>query len=261
MNIKYISTLPVLRELYEKPRDMNRFNWYVEQMTGVNEAGKVDVVMPITAANPMGREHCLAAVNALMAFDADGVAAAAAQEAAQRLAQVEQRARVYINVIDDLKGGWTNRYFVEAKDRLGDQENFRANQSRHFVGVFCWVSETYTAERVRMETLAAVYRYAHVQVRGLPATLRQMMQMDGRARAFGGATQPELDADDLVYTRDVIAPFLDATELPITFTCLFGDEAARMCGYEPLGLSPYAGFALALNEALRETTKPEAHLK
>ena len=52
MNIEYISTLPVLRELYEKPRDMNRFNWYVEQMTGVNEAGKVDVVMPITAANP-----------------------------------------------------------------------------------------------------------------------------------------------------------------------------------------------------------------
>ncbi len=260
MNIEYISTLPVLRELYEKPRDINRFNWYVEQMTGVNEAGKRDIVMPIAAANPMGREHCLAAVNALLAFDADGVATAAAQEAERRLAQVEQRARVYISVIDDLKGGWTNHCFVEAKERLGDKENFRANQSRHLVGVFCWVSETYTAERVRMETLAAVYRYAQMQVHGVPVTLRQMMQLDGRARVFAGVTEPELAADDLAYTREVIAPFLDATEVPITFACLFGDEAARSCGYEPMGLSPYAGFALALAEALRETTKPEVHL-
>jgi hypothetical protein len=27
-----------------------------------------------------------------------------------------------------------------------------------------------------------------------------------------------------------------------------------------MGLSPYAGFALALDEALREATKPEDHL-
>jgi len=244
MNIEYISTLPVLRELYEKPRDMNRFNWYVEQMTGVNEAGKRDIVMPITAANPMGREHCIVA----------------AQAAAQRLADVDERARVYLNVIDDVKGGWTNHYFVESKARLGNPVDQRANQTRHFVGVFCWVSETYTAERVRVETLAAVYRYAQMQGHGVPVTLRQMMQLDGRARAFAGVTEPELAADDLAYTREVIAPYRDATEAPIAFACLFGDEAARSCGYEPMGFSPYAGFALALAEALRETTKPEVHL-
>jgi hypothetical protein len=35
MKINYISTLPVLRELwYEKPRDMARFQWYCNKMLG-----------------------------------------------------------------------------------------------------------------------------------------------------------------------------------------------------------------------------------
>ena len=33
MNINLIPTLHIQRQLYEMPRDMARFNWYVEQMT------------------------------------------------------------------------------------------------------------------------------------------------------------------------------------------------------------------------------------
>jgi len=49
----------------------------------------------------------------------------------------------------------------------------------------------------------------------------------------------------------VIQPYLDTTDYPTLFACLYGDEAAKSVGYPPLGLSERAGFALALEEARR----------
>ena len=265
MNIEFISTLPVLRELYEKPRDMARFHWYLEQMIGTNEDGKQDVVIPITAANPMGREPCLAAVNALIAMDADGVGAAAAQAGADRLAGIEAlagvKARAYIGVVDDVGGAWSNRYTVEASYHLDKARGQRANQHRHFIGAVCWVSAcvrgAYTPARIRAEMMAAVYRFAFMQLHGLPRTLQQMLTMEGQARVFAGLTERVLSDDDLAYTREILQPYREAADTPITFACMFGDEAARAMGYEPMGLSPYAGFALAVDEALRSGVMPE----
>lgn len=60
---------------------------------------------------------------------------------------------------------------------------------------------------------------------------------------------PELDADELAYTRAVVAPQLDTTAFPTAFACLYGDDAARSVGYALLGLSADAGYALALHDA------------
>jgi hypothetical protein len=53
-----------------------------------------------------------------------------------------------------------------------------------------------------------------------------------------------LDADDRAYTREVIAPHLDATDRATQMACLFGDACARMFGYPPMGLSERAGLDL-----------------
>ena len=250
--IDYIPTLTTLRELYSKPRNMARFNWYVEQMTGTNEAGKLDIVTPIGDVNPMGREHCLAAVERLIAFDADGIAASAAEEAAQRLNldHLDLHARVFINLLDDLRGGWTQRHFKEAGYRYSSELGIRANRERHFVLVAIWASEVerFSPDHVRQQTLDVVYRYTHMQQQGRPITLRQMMALDRLAAQFAGITEPTLDTDDLAYTREVIAPHLDATDAPTQLVCLFGDECAEATGYPKMGLSPRAGIALAIHE-------------
>ncbi len=251
MNICYIPTLPTLRELYRMPRDMTRFNFYIAQMTGNTPAiDSRDIVMPIAEVNPMGREHCLAAVETLLALDADGVAQHAAEAAAQRLSRISAPARVFINLLDDVKGGWTQRHFKEAKYRYSSEDDLRANRERHFVLVALWASEVeqFSAEQVRQQTMDAVYRYAHMQQHGRPITLREMMALDGLAAHFVGITQPTLDADDLAYTREVIAPYLDATDMPTQLACLFGDEGAAAVGYPKLGLSPHAGIALAISD-------------
>jgi len=66
--------------------------------------------------------------------------------------------------------------------------------------------------------------------------------------AAAGCSGPTLDAEDIAYTRDVLAPSLDATDRATVIACLFGDEAAHRLGYQAHGLSPRAGLALALHD-------------
>ena len=239
---------------------MTRFNWYIEQMTRVNAAGERDVVVPINAVNPMGKPHCLVAVNALIALDAERIAEQAAHEAEQRLRCVDATARLCINLLDDVGGGWTNRYFSEANFRMGAERSEHAKQTRNFAVVPCWSSEVYTPERIRQETLVTVYLYAWFYTRGVPKTLKEIMRMNGFAGKFAGATEPPLPADDLAYTSEVIQPYLASTDFAINFACLFGDAAAHECGYEPMGLSARAGFALALDEVIRSDVTAEEAL-
>ena len=76
-----------------------------------------------------------------------------------------------------------------------------------------------------------------------------MMAQEGRVMAMAGCNRPELDADDLAYTREVIAPLLNAGDKRTIIECLFGDEASASLGLTPRGLSPWAGLALALHDA------------
>jgi hypothetical protein len=262
MKIELIPTLHIQRELYEMPRDMARFNWYIEQMTRMNAAGEREVVMPINAVNPMGKPHCLVAVNALIALDAEEIAKQAALEAEERLSFVDATARLCINLLDDVGGGWTNRYFSEASFRMGAERSEHAKQVRNFAVVPCWSSEVYTPERIRQETLVTLYRYAWFAVKDVPKTLKEIMHMNGFAGKFASSPSPVRTGEgwgegEMAYTHEVIQPHPASTDFALNFACLFGDAAARECGYEPMGLSAHAGFALALAEAMSSDMSPE----
>ena len=41
----------------------------------------------------------------------------------------------------------------------------------------------------------------------------------------------------------------DSTSYPICFAAMYGDTAAKTLGYTPLGLSDWAGFAVAQADA------------
>ena len=73
-----------------------------------------------------------------------------------------------------------------------------------------------------------------------------MLAFDRATALFSGDPGPTLDPDDLEYTRAVLAPLLDRDDYPTCFAAMMGDAAAIKQGYPPLGLSPRAGQALAL---------------
>jgi hypothetical protein len=241
MKLELVRTLQIQRDLYDIPRGMERFHKYVEMMTG----GTGDIALPLPAMNPMGKELVAAAYDALIALDAEAVAAEALAEAERRLGEAPGEFRVCLVVSDDAGGGWTNRYLSEATHRFQPG----ALTKRSWIVVLFWTGDDHTKEKIREDTLMTAHRIAHIQRNGAPKTLGQMMDQEGRAAAFADARGPTLDEEDMAYTREVIKPYLETTDYPTIFACLYGDKAAKSVGYPPLGLSERAGFALALEEA------------
>jgi hypothetical protein len=266
MHIQHVPLLQIERDLHDLPRGMERFQEYLRTM--MNDAGDDIELVPMMAMNPMGREHVATRLDELLAFGADAVAAEAVSEGQERLFKVGTRALHSLQshalsllddtiikhglvICDDVHGGWTNRYTTDASIRFSLSEDFKLKKllKRPWLTTMFLVSESYTPERVRREVLVTIYRFVHLLEHGPAKTLRQIMTQEGRAAAFAGML-PRLDADDLAYSREILQPYLDSTSYPVIMAAMYGDNAARSLGYEPLGLSDYAGFAVGLMEAI-----------
>jgi hypothetical protein len=114
MELEQVPLLQIQRDLYTIPRGWERFHEYIRTMTG----GTGDMVLPLVAMNPMGKEHVGALLDELLALDAEGVAAGATAEAQQRLVRAPGQSKPGLVVCDDAQGGWTNRYFTETNIRF-----------------------------------------------------------------------------------------------------------------------------------------------
>ena len=217
--------------------------------------------------NPMGKGHVAALLDALLALDADGVAARAAEEAAARLADVPGECKVALVVADDLMGGGTNRYDYEFTLRFGPADpRLRSGPpapvgrdlprwSRHFwLSCVLWSSEAPSERAVREAVLTAAYRVAYVQRHGPARTLRDDARPGGARHGGGGLhrARPRRGGPRL-HPRGA-GPVLDADDMRTAIECLFGDAAGRTLGFTPRGLSPWAGLALALHDARRDAT-------
>ncbi len=252
MQLEHVPLLQIQRDLYNIPRGWERFQEYIRTMTG----GTSDMVLPLVAMNPMGKEHVGALLDALLALDAEGVAGEAAAEAQRRLASVPGQFKLGLVVCDDAQGGWTNRYFTETNIRF----NLLNMLKRGWIAPLYWTSEAPSRDQVRAAVLADVYRAAYTLIHGEPETLAQMMAQEGLAAAFAGERQLGLDPEELEYSRGVIRPHRDTTDFPTAFACLYGDEIAVSVGYPALGLSPRAGYAVALADALAGGVSPDQAL-
>ena len=254
MNLTYVPLLRVQRELYAMPRGMERFREYIKTMT---DAETGDLALPLVAMNPMGKDHVPALIDEYLAMDAEAIAEAAVASAARgasnqaaALAKADRSYRVALVVSDDLKGGWTNRWASEYSHRI---EGAAITKRGWLVGLL-WTSEPASEQHVRDAVLTSIYRAEYLQTHRAPVTLGGMLDQEGHAMWRAGCTTPQLDDDDLAYTRSVVEPLRGATDRATVIACLFGDTAAKALGYPPLGLSDRAGFALALSDARTEVT-------
>jgi hypothetical protein len=250
VKVTFLPLLQIQRDLYALPRGMERFREYIKTMTDP-ETG--DLALPLVAMNPMGKEHVPVLIDEYLALGAEQVAQdaidvwragalAPAAATAEAVALQTQEYKICLVVSDDLKGGWTNRWASEYSHRIESAAFYK----RGFLTGLLWTSEPASAQAVRDAVLTAIYRAHYLQTHDAPKTLGQMLDQEGYAMARAGGTTPALDAEDLAYTRTVIAPHLEASDRATVMACLFGDTAANALGYPPQGLSDRAGLALAL---------------
>lgn len=245
MTWQYVPLLHHLEELYRMPRSLERFQAYLATVLNA-EGDDVDLV-PLVATNPMAKEHALELVRQLLAMGAEEIAEQAVEQAQTELPNLAQHLRVSLVVLDDAKGGWTNRHATRGLWGLSERE--LQNTRRHaWVSIPCWTSEKPSPEYIRQQTRLYLYQAVWSYRQATPKTLREILVYEGQALAFAGVAQ-WLDAEELAYTRSVLEPHLDSIYYPTLLAALGGDSVAHSLGYKPLGLSPNAGLALALAEA------------
>ncbi|MEZ5285194.1 MAG: hypothetical protein R2712_10380 [Vicinamibacterales bacterium] len=239
MAVGYRPLLQTQRDLYALPRDLSRFRAYLATL---RDEATGEMALPLSAMNPMGKDHVPALLDAYLALGADDIGARAAAEAGAVSASEPGAVEATLVVSDDLHGGWTNRWASE----FGHRFECQAMITRGWAVGILWTSEPASADAARRAVLTAIHRFAYVRAHGTPTTLRDMLAQEGHVMALGEDATPRLDAEDLAYTREVIGPHLDATDRATQMACCFGDACARALGYDPMGLSDRAGFALAL---------------
>ena len=252
MRIEFIPLLALQHEIYLIPRGKERFRKYLRTL--VDKTGADVEFPPLVAINPMARDHVPTMVDALIALDADAIAAQALDEAARDLAEHAGKSaspltlRSSLIVVDDFnRSGWSNRFSMECSMRMG----CNPQSKRSWITGVIWSSETPPdARAVRESVLTAAYRAAYVLAHGRPRNLRDLLAQEGWTLTRAGCAAPAAglynqvgpDESEIEYTHEILKDYLNRNELGILIAAMFGDNAARELGYDPLGLSDWAGL-------------------
>ncbi|MDA7977151.1 MAG: hypothetical protein MPJ50_00095 [Pirellulales bacterium] len=251
--VSHVPLLQIQRELCEIPRGRGRFDEYLKKMTGPQG----DLTLPLSAFNPMAKDHVAARLDELLELDAEQIAQQAIDEANQRLGSLLHPRPLGLVMADDFGGGWTNRDQMEAESRFGKVTRIE----RDWLVVLCWSSEVPVIEQLRRETLAHIYRGQYRLNHGQPITLEQMLTQEGTAMRFAGMNTPSHSAEDIRAARYVIERHRSTADYPTAFSCLYGDQAAHSVGYTSLGIPSRGGFSVALAESLERKATPEELLR
>ena len=231
MTVEYVPLLSIQKEIYALPRDFGRFQTYLK--TILSEAGDAVVHAPLVAMNPMGKEHCAAHVDALLALDAESVAARALQEAIAELPisiDTSLALKAGLVVCDDVGGGWTNRTASEYRACIDDGED---RTKRPWLSIRFWTSEPPTIEGVSEAARTALRRAAYQRRHGGAKTLVEVLLQE----RFCAMDTPPLLADEFARVGNLLRPLLEtpSENMPVIVAALFGDDAAASLGYAPLG--------------------------
>lgn len=223
VSVELVPFLAQLRDLYSQPRGFARFKDYLDILR--TQTGEME--LPISNVNPMAKPHVLERVEQLIALGAEEIALEAAREGAARLSDVDDALRLIVIVADDALGGWTNRAFAEFAHRHESKHQVQ----RGWVVVMLWSSEEPSAELIRAETLASLYRTIDERRNGKMRTLREILDREIRTQRFAGAVSPYENAE----YHAKVEPYLDSGAAPVVMAALYGDDVAESLGYRPLG--------------------------
>lgn len=236
--------LPELRRLYDVgERDTSERYWsYKRLMVDGPE------LLPLGDFSPMGKRQP-EYLDVLLAMDAEGLATAYACEIETELEDVQAEFRLILVVVDQPGNGWTQRWLTDAAWRFGPEKVPQQTRNKRWVTVQLWTHVPPTPAYLRSQLRGAVMRTVWRMKHDLPLTLADHLAQEGAALRSGGvlfADEPlALEADELNYTRQVLAPLRQSDHCPTIFAALYGDEAAREVGFPPLGLGALAGLGLA----------------
>ena len=198
----------------------------------------------LAAFNPMAGDAAAAAVHALIALDAEDVAATAAKGA---LALCDWHEVVTLAVVVATPGMWTDRLATEVRHRTN-----AARRDAHGE-ILVWADDPPSVATIERESIAEVVRTMWTSLHGSTGSLHAVLAREGMAYALAGTAPPP--RPDRARVSEAIEVLGDTPALGDIVAVLYGDAAAVTLGYTPLGLGDRAGYSFAIEEALESIAK------
>lgn len=231
MTFELVRILDVMIELYEKPRTFERFQEYLQILLGTT---KDELVTPIVSFNPMAKEHILEKLQELKKLNAEQIIEEAFNESNFRdfATTSEKNFKVAINLSDDLKGGWTNRFTSDYDSKF----RFNGIFTRGFCVPIFWSSESFTKDMIRQRTLEYVYRTIYWISKPEPVTLKEHLAQEAfvASQVRSVAEIPESNFQDLIQFYE---DHQNSDNYHIIFNFFYGDQASKSLGFPCYGIS------------------------
>lgn len=240
MRFTVLPVLDTMIDLYEKPRTVERFQEYIKMLQGDT---KGDLAFPISGFNPMAKEHVLDHLRELKRFGAEQIMEDALADVNKKFGDrfSNRKIKVALNVSDDLKGGWTNRYTSDYDSK------FKMNGliSRDFCTPVFWTSEKIIPEDLKERTLEYVFRTIHWLTYPRPVTLKEHVLQEIYVSRHTEAKIEE-DSGDFSKMHHFYIQHENATDHSIIFNFFYGDKGSLSLGFPTYGLkSEMTGFDYA----------------
>lgn len=224
--------LPILDrmiEFYEMPIGETRFKSYISMLEGET---KGNLSIPIGAYNPMAKDHVLEQLLVLKEMNVEAAMNDELKKLNLKLPNQISNShfKVALNLVDDLKGGWTNKFSTDYDLPF----KLSPYLKRGFCISYIWTSEQHSTELVVNRTLQSVYRTIYRLSQSQPNTLLQHVKQED-------FVLKSLNAK-VAHNQKFLMDYGDSENYQIIFNYFYGDKASKILEY-----SCYGATGLNLN--------------
>lgn len=243
MKISVNPILSEIKELYSQPRSKDRFSKYLAKLQGNTQN---DMALPISGFNPMAKDHILSKVEELLSIQAEEIISEVVQSKNKDLAQFEKENFVLVlNLADDVKGGWTNRYSADFDSKF----KLSGIASRRFIVPYFWASETYDRDLIIRRTNEYIYRTIYWISHPRPITLRDHYLQELFVNKHVGAADSSIDLSHLRNTKEYFEVHKDTDHYDKLIHFFYGSPGSQSLGLQDYGLKESTGFQMAAHDA------------
>jgi hypothetical protein len=228
MKFEVLPTLDEMLELYSNPRNFERFQAYLDKLSG-GEKGALKA--PISGFNPMAKEHIGEKLLEFKALDAEQIVRdiLTSKHNFQNFKTTGRQFKIAINI--DLKGGWTNRYTSDYDSKFKLSGVFNHN----FCTPFFWSSEVVTKKMIEVRVLEYMYRTIFWETNPKPRTLREHLNQE----IFVSQHVPNDIQNYHLSDFEALDKFYSANEnsdnYSLIFNFFYGDSASTSLEYPLFG--------------------------
>lgn len=241
MVFEVVPILDTMLDLYKQPRSAERFNAYLSILEGEKRG---DMTVPVGGFNPMAKAHLPEKLRELKELNAEMVIQNLITTSAFGKFELPDTPgfKVVLNLADDAKGAWTNRYTTDYDSKF----RFNGVFKRGFCTPYFWSSETYSKKEIEQRAAEYIYRTIYRCSHPLPGTLEEHVAQESFVAQHVPSLAHTINPGEVATLHAFYEAHKHSDDYNLIFNFFYGDEVCATLAFPAYGIAgPFNGFDFA----------------